>query len=65
MPGKEIFLETSDSMWYFIDRLFKRLSHIPHASGLLAGCPETERVCGGMIDAAVKPKGGTSCPRLQ
>ena len=65
MQEKEIFLEISYILWYFMDRLFKRQSHIPHASGLLAGCPDNERVCGGMIDAAVKPKGGTSCPRLR
>jgi hypothetical protein len=61
---KEIFLETCRYMWYFMDRLFKRLSHIPHASGLLAGCSGgIKESVGGMIGAAVQPKGGTLCPQ--
>jgi len=38
---------------------FRRLSHIPHASGLLAGCPVQSGPGRGMIGAEVKPKGGT------
>jgi len=38
----EIYLERSMEMWYFMGRLLIRLSYIPHASGLLAGCPKSD-----------------------
>jgi hypothetical protein len=63
MGTKEISLEKRRNVWYFIGRLLKGHLTLRTRQDFQQGVPIFIGICEGMIDAEVKPEGGTSCPR--